>query len=366
MKKWLLQALVLSLCTVHAESSEVTKTAVVDKTAKKSLKRMKTAIQKIDESLPKASKKPSSSKRDNGADVSAASQPVTLTAPVPEKQQPEKKAERESINKIAVLIYVTAPSQPGSDKELEKVSDIVITLLDIERPSIDGRMRSLEELILDKLMAFEAIYFYRMVVSDQAIDKYINSIKEHYNLSDDQLREMFKQAGYTYEEGREQLGATQAIDSLLNFKIKSRISVSEAAIREYYEKHPIYEEASYKIRKAFIPDGALTDKELENLSEKNMKSSSIEWSSAYWLMADEMTDERRQMLESMGIDGYSKPEVVTGGYEVVQLLVAKPRTCKSFEDSYREITVKLQEPQYYQMLDALKKELFAKYEVIYL
>lgn len=353
MKKWLLYAVVAQLLFVHsvpavAEKKEVSGTQKEQALSTK--KQVKPALSK---------------KKKNKKNEQHLAKHDDTTKQLLDKKI-EQNIDREVVNKIAVLIYVTAPSQPGSDKELEKVSDIIITLLDIERPSIDGRVRSLDDLILDKLMAFEAMYFYRMVIPDDAIDKYINSIKEHYNIGDEQLRQMFKQAGYTYEEAREQLGASQAIDSLLNFKIRSRLVVPEKDVRTYYEANPVYEDASYKIKKSFISEGLLTEDELQNISDKVIKKHAIEWSTPYWLTDEEMTDERRDMLYSMKVDQYSKPEQVTGGYEVIQLLAAKPRALKSFEERYREITMILQEPHYYKMFEEFKKELFAKYEVVYL
>ncbi len=269
-------------------------------------------------------------------------------------------------NKILVLIYVTSPSQPGSDKEFEKVSDIIITKLDLERPTIEGRVRTLDELIFDKLLYFEATYFYRIVLSDEIIDKYISSLKEQNHISDEQLRAMFKQVGYSYEEAREQLGMNQAIDAILNFKIKSRLAVSDKVMREFYDAHPEHEEASYRIKKAFIPDGLLSDDQIENFSVTYADRHGIEWSIGYWLADDEITDERRDVLQAMKPGAYSKPEQVTGGYEVIKLIDAKPRALKTFEDRYREIAQQLQEPQYYKMLDEFKKELLNKYELVYL
>ena len=353
MKKWLLYAVAVPVLFLHiipavAEKKEVS--ATQEEGVLSTKKQVKPALSKRKKAKKNEQPPVCSDKKTEGA--------------VDKKNQDQ--VDREVVNKIAVLIYVTAPSQPGSDKELEKVSDIVITLLDIERPSIDGRLRSLDDLILDKLMAFEATYFYRMVIPDDAIDKYINSIKEHYNIGDEQLRQMFKQAGYTYEEAREQLGASQAIDSLLSFKIRSRLVVPEKDVRTYYEAHPVYEDASYKIKKSFIPDGILSEDDLQNISDDVIKKHSIEWSTPYWLTDEEMTDERREMLYTMKVDEFSKPEQVTGGYEVIQLLAVKPRALKSFEERYREITMILQEPQYYKMFEEFKKELFAKYEVVYL
>jgi hypothetical protein len=273
---------------------------------------------------------------------------------------------KETVNEIAVLIYNNVPSQSGSDsKEFEKAPDIVLTQLDLQRPSIDGRKRTSEDLVNDHLMNSEALYFYRMIVPEDAVDKYINSIKEQHHLSDDQLRAMFKEVGYTYEEGRQQLAMGQAIDSLLNFKIRSRLVVLEKDVREYYDSHPVYEEASYRIKKGFIPEDVFTEEELKKVTDKMMENPVIQWSTSYWLMEDEITEERKQMLKAMKQGSYSHVEPATGGYEIIRLMQVKPRALKSFEDRYREISSLLQEPQYYRLLDDLKKELLEKYEVVY-
>ena len=273
---------------------------------------------------------------------------------------------KETVNQIAVLIYNNVPSQSGSDgKEFEKAPDIVLTQLDVERPSIDGRRRTLDELVMDLLMYSEATYFYRMIVPEDAVDKYINSIKEQHHLSDEQLRGMFKEVGYTYEEGRHQLAMGQAIDSLLNFKIRSRLVILEKDVRTYYDAHPAYEEASYRIKKGFIPDGIFADEELKAVTNEMMKNPAIQWSTSYWLLENEITDERKEMLKGMKQSSYSHLEPATGGYEVIKLMQVKPRALKTFEDRYREISSILQEPQYYRLLDELKKELLDKYEIVY-
>ncbi len=273
---------------------------------------------------------------------------------------------KETVNQIAVLIYNNVPSQSGSDsKEFEKAPDIVLTQLDVERPSIDGRRRTVDELVMDHLMYCEATYFYRMIVPEDAVDKYINSIKEQHHLSDDQLRAMFKEVGYTYDEGRQQLAMGQAIDSLLNFKIRSRLVVLEKDVRAYYDAHPAYEEASYRIKKGFIPEGVFTEEELKTITDAMMKNPAIQWSTSYWLLEDEITDERKEMLRGMEQGSYSHVEPTTGGYEIIRMLTVKPRALKTFEDRYREISSVLQEPQYYRLLDELKKELLDKYEVVY-
>ena len=278
----------------------------------------------------------------------------------------EAGVKKETVNQIAVLIYNNVPSQSGSDsKEFEKAPDIVLTRLDLERPAIDGRKRTVKDLVMDNLMNSEATLFYRMIVPEDAVDKYINSIKEQHHISDDQLRGMFKEVGYTYEEARQQLAMGQAIDSLLNFKIRSRLVVLEKDVRVYYDAHPVYEEASYKIKKGFIPEGVFTEEELKNVTDAMMKNPALQWSTSYWLLEDEITDERKEMLRGMKQGAYSHVEPATGGYEIIRLIQVKPRALKSFEDRYREISSILQEPQYYRLLDELKKELLDKYEVVY-
>ena len=278
----------------------------------------------------------------------------------------EKDPSRRTVNKIAVLIYNNLPSQTSADnKEFEKAPDVVITTLDAARPSIDGRKRTQEELVMDNLMYCEAVYFYRMIIPEDAVDKYINSIKEQHHLSDEQLRRMFKEVGYTYDEGRFQLSMGQSIDSLINFKIRSRLVVLEKDVREYYDAHPEYEEMAYRIKKGFIPDTLFSEDQIKNLTEEMLDNPGIRWSTSYWLSEDEMTEKRKDILREMKEGAYSEPERETGGYEIVRLLTIKPRALKSFEDRYREISILLQEPQYYRLFDELKKELLEKYEVVY-
>ena len=269
------------------------------------------------------------------------------------------------VSKIEVIIYVTPPSQPGSDKELERVSDIIISTLEIDRPTIDGRKRTLEELVFDKLLAFEAMYVYRFVLPDEAIDKYINSIKEQNRISDERLRQMFLEAGYTYEEAREQFAMGQSIDALLNFKIRSRLVVPEKDIRDYYEAHPEYEDASYRIQKGFIPDDFFTQDELNAMTDEDLKSPMITWSMPYWISEDEMTDERKEIIKNIKENQCGKPEKITGGYDITKVLSVKTKTLKTFEERYKSIVMQLQEPQYYKMLADFKKELLEKYEIIY-
>ncbi len=320
-------------------------------------KRVKKALKK-ETKKTKAIKSVGSGKSDSQVNHEQSSKKV--------QNKQETGIKKEMVNEIGVLIYTNIPSQSGSDnKEFEKAPDVVLTKLALQRPSLDGRKRTIDEVVMDQLMYSEAIYFYRMVVPEDAVDKYINSIKEQHHLSDDQLKMMFKEVGYTYEEGRQQLAMGQAIDSLLNFKIRSRLVVLEKDVRTYYDAHPVYEEASYKIKKGFIPEDVFSEEQLKIVTSEMMKNPAVQWSTSYWLIEDEINDTFKETLKEMKQGSYSHVEPVTGGYEVVQLITIKPRALKSFEDRYREISIVLQEPQYYRLLDELKKELLDKYEVVY-
>ena len=70
---------------------------------------------------------------------------------------------------------------------------------------------------------------------------------------------MFKSTGYSYEEGVDELRRMLTIDSLLNFKIKSRLVVPEEEVREQYNNNPQIEPAAYRIKKGFLSSNALSE-----------------------------------------------------------------------------------------------------------
>jgi hypothetical protein len=241
----------------------------------------------------------------------------------------------------------------------------IITLSDVERPSIDGAPRDIK---LEKLM-YQDAKKYRIIPDEGAIDKYLASVQKQHNLTLDQLKEVFRNAGYSYEEGREQFGVMYTVNSMLDFKIRSRLIVSERDVEAYCTAHPEYEEAAVQISRAFIP---FTDKkEKDTLREKvqafavdgKSKKLSVTWEDPFWINENEVSSDK-QFIKQLTPGSIAQPIETEDGLELIKLIAKRARREKSVQDRYREVADLLRKPKYDQLFAEYKKELLAQSAVV--
>jgi hypothetical protein len=264
----------------------------------------------------------------------------------------EKKKDFKSVDNVAVVIYT-------------ETDPIILTRSDFVRPSINGVKQKKREVILSHIMDYEAINVYKTPISDEAVTKYIGSLKEHHNLDDARLKSMFNAAGYSYEEGVDELRRMLTIDALLGFKIKSRLVVPEDEVRAYYKKHAQVEPASFKIKKGFLSESTLTEEERTQLQKIGKHSEQVDWLTPYWINEDELA-ESRKFIAKMQEGEIAPLEKVGNGYEVTKLVQLKKSKKRSFEESYKEISEKMKAPLFQKMLSEYHDDLLKKYEVVYL
>ncbi len=244
----------------------------------------------------------------------------------------------------------------------------IITLSDIARPSIDGNKQSLEDLILAKLICQDAAR-YKMEPDDEAVDKHLKAVQRENNLSLDELQSIFRSAGYTYEEGREQFRNMTAIGTMVDFRIRSRLIVPEKDIQTYYQDHPIVQEASYQIERALVvcPDGmdqAIFMQELQKLIDTGSCKLDIDWADPFWINKSELAQDK-QFLTTMEVGAIAMGTHSAAGIELFKLINSKEERLKSLEERYNEIAEILKRPKYNELFEAYKKDLFTSAAVIY-
>lgn len=262
-----------------------------------------------------------------------------------------KQEEPKTINKIVLMIY--------TDED-----PIIVTQHDLNCKSLDGRVRSEEEIIFERLAYWEALHVYKMAAPEESVDKHLASIREQHGVSDEEIKKLFKESGYTFEEGKEQLRISYTLQRLLQELITSRIVVTESEIKEYHEKHPIKEPASFRVQKGFISIGKMTKEELKVLIDDGEGQEEVEWSNPYWLNEDEIADHKKFIL-SMRPGEISKPEKCEGGFEVVKLIKRRKEHSLALEERYAEIANQLKLPKYEKMLADYREKLLKKYEVVH-
>ncbi|NBP02491.1 MAG: peptidyl-prolyl cis-trans isomerase [Proteobacteria bacterium] len=260
-----------------------------------------------------------------------------------------KQPELTTVNKIAFIIYTDT-------------DPIIITQLDIERKSLDGRARTSDEVLLERILYYEATVAYRIPVPDDLVDKHIASIKEAHGLSEGQIADLFKKEGYTFEEGKEQLRMSYAISHLEQQFIAGRLVVTEKEIQEFYDKHPIKEPAAVRIKKGMLKKDELTEQEFEQLIKSGLHQQRIEWGNPYWLQEHEIADSRKFIMDMQ--PGTIKVISSADGYEVITVLKRVQEHNKTLDACRKEIADQIRFPKYQKMLYEFHKSVLDKYEIV--
>ncbi len=262
----------------------------------------------------------------------------------------------ELIDSIVAVVYGPERTRIICDSELRRMG-------------IDGRRRTLPDIILEELMYQQTIK-YKIPVDESAIDKYLLDIRRKNNLSLEQVKDIFKRSGYTYQEGREQLAMMYASSTMVELKIMQRLGVTEQEVLAFYEANPIYKEAKYQLERSFIPyKSSISHDEQKMMIERDIikkgKASELQWGTPFWLKESELS-EVMEFVNSMNVGDVSVPLEDSDGFEIYRLTAKRDRCVVSLEKRFREISDILKMPKYQQEMEKYRDELFAAAHIVYL
>ena len=242
---------------------------------------------------------------------------------------------------------------------------IILTRKELSRKSINGQAQTKEEIIKARKIEYEGVHVFKMPIPDEAITSYMKSLKEAHGMTDEQFKKKFEEAGYSYEEGIDELRRMLIVDQLFGFKIKSRLVVPEDDVRKYYDSHLQELPAAYNIRQGFLSTGILTADEIKDLEKSGKHSNLVDWMSPYWLAEADMAESLKHM-KNLKDDSIATVVSTGNGHEVIQLIKKRPKRTRTFEESYKEIADILQQPLFGKLVKEYEQELDKKYEVVYL
>ena len=191
----------------------------------------------------------------------------------------------------------------------------VITLSDTRRPSIDGRLRTLDAQIEERKMYQDAKANH--LVDPEAVDKQLKILQRDNNLSVDGMNDAFRAAGYTPEEGKEQFAVMTGVNNIIGMKVSSKVMVSDQEVVDSYNKAPEMLEESYCLKRAEIPltQAASTGELKKQLKERELKP---EWTSEYWINRSEI-DEAKSFVFAMP-KGQMHIDKTQYSYELLRLV----------------------------------------------
>jgi len=276
------------------------------------------------------------------------------TTTVYTKEKKEDASKYFSIDGVTVIIY-------GPERTR------VVCETEVDRMTLDGRHRTLDDLIIEELLYQETLK-YEIPIDESVIDKYIMGICKQHNLSMDDIRVIFKNSGFSEREGREQLRLMYAANSMIEYKITSRLMVPEDDVIKFYNDHPQYEEPAYTLKRAFVPhESGVSIKEMKQKIKTALKTGkgfSFNWGDPFVLRENEIAPVMN-FIVSMKSGDVSQPIQSSGGFELYKLVSKKPRIKVSLEKRYKEIVDRLRMPRFNSELEKYKKSLLDNATIVH-
>lgn len=297
-----------------------------------------------------------------------------------------------SFSLIGLLtLFLASFTTSASAEELDSIAAIVngkaITCYQIEedkkilvrqiRQSGDGTLpsdallmeRALEARISQTLQQQEAAAL-GITVSDEEIDKAMADIESKNNIPAGQLVEVLKTQNIDVDDYRETMRERLLTGKVINIAVRSKLSISEESMREYYRKHlknpkPVRE---VKLSQIFIAlpaspssaDVLKAEKEANDTYAKLMKGVSFKKLAALvsddpgakqggemgWFFPGGITPQFEEVF-SLPVGGMMKPIRSPVGFHILKVVdqrITQPKLGKSYDEVHaRHILIKLPE-----------------------
>ncbi len=253
---------------------------------------------------------------------------------------------RTIIDEIRVIIY----HEKGA--ELILSSDV--------RPSLEGRPRSLRDIVIQRLMALDAQSLHITVTTEDA-ERFLGELQRMNGLSREAMLEAFYAHGFNYEEGLAQLQLRQLVDQILDVRVRTnkKLIVQLEDIENYDILHPQFEEASYILEQVCIPQGNMSDKEAESREFTPAELKAFQWEEPLEVKTSELADDKK-FISNAQEGTIVWRELVEEGVELTRLVKKTPERRIPFKDRYDEIAEILGRERFNTVLKNYEESLLSK------
>jgi peptidyl-prolyl cis-trans isomerase SurA len=245
-------------------------------------------------------------------------------------------AHAELINKI----LATVDGDPITVYQLKKFAET-----NLRARQLSGSMDQaalLDALISDKLLEKE-VSDKGIVVRDEDVDHYMETIKERNQLDDQRLKEAIEKQGLTVETYRVQLREEIQKAQLMNREIRGKVNVTPEEVQRYYEAHISEYSTPARLQVAHIlfhlqPDApadkvaAVTAKAQEVYGRLKKGADFVETAKQYsedptgqnggdlgWFKQGELLDTLEKAAEKLKVGEVSEPVRTKVGLHIVKL-----------------------------------------------
>lgn len=221
------------------------------------------------------------------------------------------------VNEIRAIIYHKGGSVPISDSDLK---------------SLDGHRVTLRDAILRQLMVIDGQQFSQ--ITDDDVERTLVELQRANGLSRDGMMHAFEMAGFSKEEGFEEIKRQQIVSQVLEVRVRSdkRLIIQKSDVEEYDNRHPAFIEPVYTLQQVCIP---LSD-DVEHKKFTDAELAAFHWEEPFEVKAIELADDK-QFIADAEIGAIVSRERVDEGLELTRLVRKTARERVSLEKRYDEI-----------------------------
>jgi len=275
---------------------------------------------------------------------------------------------------LANALGAQAPNAPDNRVLLDGIVTAVygpmrtdiITYSDLQRPGIDGSVRTVPNLV-DRILKDQEAQRYGMKSSPEAVDKQLQLVFRSNNWTEHDFNTMVQKIGWLPDEAREEFRIMSDVNQIEAFKIYQQLVVPEREIQAYYQDNPEYEEASHFISRLIIPYDFEQERSVQRMQlQERMQTDpdSFDWPTPFWLKDTDIAREK-SFIRELPVGGISESHPILEGFEYIKMVDQKPQRIKPLEDVRNRIIETLKQPKVDQMQQAYNKELRAKAVIVH-
>jgi peptidyl-prolyl cis-trans isomerase SurA len=250
------------------------------------------------------------------------------------------------------------------DKTLETVYTPEETILILQsdlRPGLDGISKTVDQVLLERLMLADAKKL-KITVSDVEVDRYLAKVESQYKLTREQTKELFKNMGYTYKEGREQLRNMQIIEQIKEYRIKGKAVPTRQELEEYHKAHPAYQEASYTFSQGFVPfqgsSRSIKKAMIKEAIASGAIKTTVQWGPPLVLKEDDFAEDKAY-IKALTPGSVAELNETDAGITLVHILAKKEKRLLTLDERIKDITILLGQNRAQEAFEGYKKTLLA-------
>lgn len=230
------------------------------------------------------------------------------------------------------------------------------------KPDLDGRPRTLRDRVLEEVMLLEAEHLHFNVTDDDA-ESYLAELQKNNRMSRAAMEQVMEDMGYSYAEGRELLRRRQAVEQLVDFRVRSdkKFIINREDVEKFEAEHPVYEQGVYTLAQVVIPETSASVT-MDDLIKKNYSVEELDamkWEDSFDVQENDLAEDKK-FLADAPLGSIVDRELVEGGIELTRLIARKPRHRITVDELYDQIANRIRMERFGELMKDFEKNMLSK------